>query len=159
LPIVKPALNYITPYYFLYIRYLVASLLLLPLLYALWPKHASIKWLLKIISIESIQVLVSLGFLYLGLSQTPALTASLIGSAAPIFTTLAGILILKEREEKREWIGLVISLLGTLTDNYYISYKPNNGKSFKSWRLVPLRLSSSQCRLSYFCQKMVSPGK
>lgn len=52
--------------------------------------------------------------LYEGLSRTSALEASLIGAVGPIFVVLGGILILRERESRREWQGLAFSLLGSL---------------------------------------------
>ncbi|OGV95641.1 hypothetical protein A2W24_07130 [Microgenomates group bacterium RBG_16_45_19] len=113
LPIVKPALEIITPYYFLLLRYLVAAVFMLPLLFFVWPKHA-LASLKLIIPIEIVQIILSLGFLYAGLARTPALTASLIASTAPIFVTLGGLFFLKEREEKREWFGLSLSIFGTL---------------------------------------------
>lgn len=128
LPIVKPALGQITPFHFLELRYWVASVCLLPILIYFWPKKNAGKTLTKIIAIETIQVLVSLTLLYLGLQSTQALTASLVSSAAPIFVTLGGILILKEREENREWLGLTLSLLGTaviiLSPNLFALYAP-----------------------------------
>jgi drug/metabolite transporter (DMT)-like permease len=52
--------------------------------------------------------------LYQGLATTSALEASLIGSTGPIFVVIGGVIFLGERETKREWRGLGISLLGSL---------------------------------------------
>lgn len=51
--------------------------------------------------------------LYTGLSKTSALEASLIGSTGPIFIILAGMYFLHDRESRREWQGLGLSLLGS----------------------------------------------
>lgn len=57
-----------------------------------------------------------LGFaiLYTGLSRTTSLEASLISTASPIFTVLAGVIYLHEREERHEWIGLLLAFAGTI---------------------------------------------
>ena len=99
LPIVKPALTVITPYYFLQLRYFIAAIFLVPLLFFIWPEKNAVKSLKLIIPLEILQVLVSLTFLYQGLEYTPALTASLIGSTAPIFVTLGGVFWLKEKRK------------------------------------------------------------
>lgn len=114
LPIVKPALYTLTPYQFLYLRYLLAATIMLPVTIAIFPKNLPKKTLITIIGLEFIQVTLSLSVLYQALALTSALTASLIGSTAPIFVTLAGIFFLKEKEEKHEWLGLSLSALGTL---------------------------------------------
>src|SRR3989339_934910 len=115
LPLVKPALNFVSPYQFLYFRYLIAAPLLLPVLisYAFKLK-LSLKTYLKIIALEILGTPVALPILYQGLKLTSGLEASLLGATGPIFTILGGIIFLKEREEKREWRGLALSFLGTL---------------------------------------------
>jgi drug/metabolite transporter (DMT)-like permease len=114
LPLVKPALNVISPHYFLFWRYLVACLFMVPVLIFTWPKKITFKEILMIIAIEFLQVGVSLTLLYQGLALTSALTASLMGSSAPIFVILGGIIFLHEREERHEWLGLLLSVAGTL---------------------------------------------
>lgn len=114
LPIVKPALDVISPFYFLLLRYLVASAVMAPILVFIWPDRLTVKQLLTIIGLEFLQITVSLSILYQALALTSALTASLIGSSAPIFITLGGIYFLKERQERREWLGLSLSVTGTV---------------------------------------------
>jgi len=114
LPVVKPSLSYITPTQFLYLRFVVASVVALPILLYYYIKiRPKASYLLKVLAIESIQ-LISLPVLYYGLSQTSALEASLIGSTEPILVVIGGIIFLRERESKREWQGLAISILGSL---------------------------------------------
>ncbi len=114
LPLVKPSLTFVTPYQFLYFRYLIAAPLLLPILigYAFKLK-LSFKTYLKIIALEILGTPIALPILYQGLKLTSGLEASLLGATGPIFTVLGGIIFLKEREEKREWRGLALSFLGT----------------------------------------------
>jgi drug/metabolite transporter (DMT)-like permease len=114
LPVVKPSLAFISPFQFLFYRYLVAAVVMAPIVWIIWPKQLTIRQLVIIIALEVLQVAVSLTLLYQALAITPALTASLLGSSAPIFVTLGGILFLKERQERNEWLGLGLSVLGTL---------------------------------------------
>ncbi len=114
LVLVKPAFDYTTPYRFLFYRYLFASFLFaLPYL---WIKRKQLnkKVLTTVIGVELLGTVLNLTILYIGLSLTSAIEASLIGTAGPVFITLAGILFLKERQEKSEWLGLSLSLLGTI---------------------------------------------
>lgn len=115
LPLVKPSLDFVSPFQFLYFRYLIAAPLLLPVLvgYAFKLK-LNLKTYLKIIALEILGTPIALPILYRGLQLTSALEASLIGAAGPVFTVLGGIIFLKEREEKHEWRGLALSFAGTL---------------------------------------------
>ncbi|MBU2052264.1 DMT family transporter [Patescibacteria group bacterium] len=115
LPLVKPSLSFVTPHQFLYLRYLIAAPLMLPVLisYAFKLK-LSLKTYVKIIALEILGTPIALPILYQGLKLTSALEASLLGAAGPLFTVIGGIIFLKESEEKREWRGLVISFFGTL---------------------------------------------
>ncbi len=63
---------------------------------------------------EIIGLTITLALLYIGLDKTSALEASFISTTNPIFITLAGIIFLRERQEKREWQGLLLTFLGTL---------------------------------------------
>lgn len=115
LPIVKPSLNFVSPFQFLYFRYLIAAPLLLPvLIYYLFKLKPSLKTLLIIVILEFLGTAVNLPILYYGLKLTSSIEASLIGAAGPVFTVLGGIIFLHERETKREWRGLSLSFLGTL---------------------------------------------
>lgn len=114
LPIVKSVFKFINPFQFLYLRYLLASILILPALtYCLKRFHPHFKDILKIVALEMIQV-IALICLYLGLEKTSAIEASLLGSTDPIFITLGGIIFLKEHQQKKEWRGLIISFFGTI---------------------------------------------
>lgn len=114
LPIVKPALSYISPTQFLYFRYLIAAPLLLPFLLKFFLKfRPNLRTVLNIFFVESYSFF-GLILLYRGLQLATALEASLIGATGPIFIVLGGILLLHEKEEKFEWTGLIISFIGTL---------------------------------------------
>jgi len=113
-PIVKPALDFLSPLQFLFFRFFVASLFSLPFLIYYYSKiPLKTSYLIKVMLIESIQ-LIALPILYFGVAKTSALEASLIGATGPLFVILGGIMFLKEHEEKREWQGLALSLAGSL---------------------------------------------
>lgn len=113
-PVVKPALTILSSTQYLYFRFLVAGIVALPIfLYYYHKLRPKISYLIKVLLIESVQ-LIALLVLYYGLSQTSALEASLIGATGPLFIVLGGVFFLHERETKREWHGLLISLFGSL---------------------------------------------
>ena len=127
LPVVKPALSFVSPYQFLFFRYLIGSVLILPLLILLLFKHRpTLNQLFTILGLETLIMVLGHSLLYYGLSLTSSLESSLIGISSPIFITLGGIFLLKEKEDRHELIGFSIALLGTLS----ITLEPLLGGSF-----------------------------
>lgn len=114
-PIIKPALDIISPAQYLYLRFLVAGILSLPIFIWWYRKvRPTIKTLSFYLVMELMGSVIPLLILYEGLERTAALNASLIGATGPIFVVLGGVIFLRERQEKREWQGLALSLLGSL---------------------------------------------
>ncbi|NCO12307.1 MAG: hypothetical protein COV78_03875 [Candidatus Pacebacteria bacterium CG11_big_fil_rev_8_21_14_0_20_34_55] len=112
--IVKPALSVTTPFRYLLYRFVFAALFSLPILLHYWSKIKNKKKIItKISLLELIGTTLSLGLLYFGLNKTSAIEASFITTTTPIFIVLAGILYLKEKEEKHEWFGLTLAFIGT----------------------------------------------
>jgi drug/metabolite transporter (DMT)-like permease len=115
LPIVKPALEFLTPYQFLLYRYIFAAIFSFPLLFYYIPKVKHLwKKIATIAILEMIGTTLALSMLYEGLKLTTSIQASLIASTTPIFIILGGIFFLRENQEKHEWIGLLFAVLGTL---------------------------------------------
>lgn len=116
--VVKPALEFTTPFRYLFYRYLIASLVALPILLVIIKKINKKK--LKKINFKQIFFLETLGSgfalaaLYSGLKLTSALEANLLTTTVPIFVTLGGIFLLREKQEKNEWLGLIIAFIGTI---------------------------------------------
>lgn len=112
---VKPAFEVITPIRFLLYRYIVAVLISLPIL---WHYRKKIKNIIPkipaLIGIELLGTSLALLLIYLGLEKTTAIEANLITTTLPLFITIGGVLFLKEKEQKNEAIGLIISLIGTV---------------------------------------------
>ncbi|MEI8232756.1 MAG: DMT family transporter [bacterium] len=114
-PIVKPVFDVLSPTQYLYFRFLVAGVVSLPIfLYFYIKSHPKTSEVIKILLFETLGTVLPLLILYEGLDRTSALEASLIGATGPIFVVLGGIWFLHERESKREWQGLALSLLGSL---------------------------------------------
>lgn len=115
LPIAKWGLQDTSPFRYLFYRFLLASLLSIPLLWHYFPRvkrpFAAIK---TIVSLELIGTSLALSVLYVGLQYTTSIEANLIGTTAPILLTLGGVYFLKEKEEKRELWGLFLAIIGTL---------------------------------------------
>lgn len=114
-PIIKPALDLISPTQYLYLRFLLAGLISIPILLYYYIKiKPKASYLIKVLLIELAGIALPLIVLYEGLAKTSALEASLIGSTGPIFIVIGSMWFLHERESKREWQGLSLSLLGSL---------------------------------------------
>jgi drug/metabolite transporter (DMT)-like permease len=112
---VKPSLEFTTPFRFLLYRYVIAAILSIGFIRTYWPsiQHKS-QTLWTIVWMEMIGLTITLALLYVGLDKTTALEAGFISTTAPIFITIAGIIFLHERQEKREWQGLGLTFIGTL---------------------------------------------
>jgi drug/metabolite transporter (DMT)-like permease len=132
LPIVKPSLSYVTPYQYLFYRYLFAvPFSILPLIYLFRKIKPSLKTILTIVGMELIAVTGALSFLYEGLKRTTSIEATLIANTAPVFIIIGGVLFLKEKEERHELFGLILAIIGMilLTFEPVISGR-NNFQSF-----------------------------
>ena len=114
-PIAKEAYKVVSPAQFLFGRYLLASLIFLPVYLIFSPRIS-----FKLSSLKIYLPLALLGTplcllpLYLGLQYTSAIEASIHVASGPIFTILAGHFFLKEHISRREKVGVAISILGTL---------------------------------------------
>lgn len=119
--IVKPAFEVTTPFRFLFYRHLLAAVLMLPIFWHYRHQLAKIGHTIwTIIGLELLGSTLALSLLYIGLKYTTALEANLLGTTLPIFITLGGVLILKEKQERHEWLGLLIALAAT----FYLTVWP-----------------------------------
>ena len=113
--LVKPAFVVTTPFRFLLYRYTIAAALSLPLLIHYLPKIKNLRQVVtKITLIEILGGTIALSLLYSGLSMTSAIEASLITTTTPIFVSVLAVVMLKEKEERHEAVGLSIAFIGTL---------------------------------------------
>lgn len=112
---IKIGVNHLPPLYFLFIRFLLSTIIILPFFI---PRINREK--IKLSHIPSpffigiICYTVSLSLVFIGISKTTALDSVLIGSIEPLIVCLLGVLFLKEKISKVRFIGLIIALLGSL---------------------------------------------
>jgi drug/metabolite transporter (DMT)-like permease len=113
--IVKPAFDVTTPLRFLFYRHLIAAMLTLPLF---WYYRQELLRLGKtywtIVVLELIGSPLALVLFYTGLKYTTVLEASLLSTSLPVFIILGGILILREKQERHEWVGMGLTFVATL---------------------------------------------
>lgn len=113
-PLIKPAFAFISPMQYLYFRFLVAGIVSLPIFLVYYFKsYPKISYLFKVTLIELLGITIPLFLLYEGLSRTSSIEASLLGSIYPLFIVLGSVWFLHERENKNEWQGLGLALLGS----------------------------------------------
>src|SRR3989338_10611856 len=112
-PIAKEAYRFVSPFQFLFGRYLFAGLLFLPiyLIFLYKPSKTPLKTLLLLSFLGTPLTLLPL---YIGLQYTTALEASILVATGPIFTIVAGHFFLHEHLTNREKFCVSIVLLGTL---------------------------------------------
>lgn len=114
LVIVKPSLEFTTPFRYLLYRYIIAAIFSIPILLYYWPKVSNkLGAIKKVILVEFFGTALALSLLYIGLAKTTAIEANFITTTTPIFVVLAGIFFLKEKQERNEWTGLAIAFMGT----------------------------------------------
>lgn len=112
--LIKPILEHIDPHHYLLVRFAIAT----PLTYILLRqvksyKHMNLKLVLRVIMIGILGQVNNL-IVYTALTHTTSLQTSLMSNTTPILVTLAGVFFLNEREEQHEWLGLFVSVVGTL---------------------------------------------
>lgn len=113
-PVIKHTLGDFPPLIFLTYRFGLNSIVTL----LLWrssiklPKKNDRK--IHILLYSLLVVPVTLGLLFYGYNFTSALEGTVISTVGPIFASLAGLWFLNEHVTKREFVGLLIALAGTL---------------------------------------------
>lgn len=113
--VIKYTLDFIPPFSFLYIRFVLASIILYFLVD--WKKHKYLlnvkrKDFIKIFLIGALGSSVNLGLYFWGIKFTTASEATVIYSFSPILIVFGGVFLLKEKLTKLEIIGLLTTILG-----------------------------------------------
>jgi drug/metabolite transporter (DMT)-like permease len=112
--VVEPALKHATVFQYLFYRFLLAAVLITPWLFHLLKRQKNQRLFWMIFWVEIVGVVIYLPLLYLGLARSTAIETSLLATTTPLFIILAGVVWLKEKQTRREWTGLAISLIGML---------------------------------------------
>ncbi len=118
-PIIKPGLQHMTPFQFLFYRYLFTLPFSIPyILYQLYNNRKIISQLKVFTTITLLELIGTVGYLsilYFGLQKTTSIETSLISATMTIFIVIGGVIFLKEKEQKNELLGLILAVIGTIT--------------------------------------------
>lgn len=111
-PILKFALENIPPFSMAFIRFLLASLILYPLIHTkISYSDLKIKWLWVY---AFFGITINIAFFFLALQKTTSLDATIIASTAPIMILVGSAIFLKEKFSLAAVFGTVIALGGAL---------------------------------------------
>ena len=120
-PIMKYALDYIPVFVLAFLRFGIATVLVLPFVWRNLKIRREHLWLFALSGILGIFVHISLFFF--GLTYTTALNTGVLVSTSPLFMMIAAGFFLKEKISRRMIYGGIIGLLGITT----IMLKDMNG--------------------------------
>ena len=114
-PVVKYTLSFISPFSFLFYRFLIAMIIVfIPFVLRLKKIKPDLSDLPIYLFLGFLCAPLNLGLLFLGIQKTTAIDASLISVISPILIILGGAFFLKEQITKKEKIGICLALLGTV---------------------------------------------
>lgn len=114
-PIIKFTLSAFDPTVFLTYRYLVASIFAIIFYFFVKLQFPKKFWdILLLFAYAFLNSVVSLGMLFFGMQNTTVLDMSLITLVGPLIVSIAGVYYLHEKVTRREKIGMVIAMLGTI---------------------------------------------
>jgi drug/metabolite transporter (DMT)-like permease len=112
-PVIKVGLNYVDPYMFVFLRFLLASIIMFSVLvvkrtHKFEFEKRRIVWILGLTN--GVAYLLQ----YVGMSYTSAAKSSLLVNLSAIWVAILSSLVLKERLGTRKTIGIVAGILGVL---------------------------------------------
>ena len=114
-PIIKYTLPDFPPMIFLTYRFFISSILMLPIAIVLKPKFPKSKREIIMLTLAGLfGSSINMALLFYGYDKSNVLDASIIGNTAPIFVVLGGAILLRENVTKKEIVGIITTLLGTL---------------------------------------------
>lgn len=114
-PIIKHALTFLKPLEFLFYRFLLVSIILLPFfVLSLKKQPFQLHDLPALFLVATCGTSLTLALYFTGLNKTTSLDAAVISATGPILIVLGGALFLKETVTFIEKVGLVLAFGGTL---------------------------------------------
>ncbi len=120
-PAIKIGLNYVDPYMFVFLRFLLSSIIML--MFLLFTRRLDFSFAKK--SIVALGIINGVSYLlqYVGLNYTAASKASLLVNLTAVWVAMLSWLILKDRFGNKKLLGIVISILGVflVTTNLNLS--------------------------------------
>lgn len=111
-PIFKWSLESVGPFSFAFLRFFLASLILLP--FTIHRLRISRQDFISLFVLSIVGFFLHIGLLLVGLTISSSVNASVIATAAPVFLISGGIIFFKEKVKKTVIIGTAISLLGVV---------------------------------------------
>lgn len=112
-PVIKYTLNFVSPYTFLFYRFLIVSLLLaIPLTIRLRKIKLTLKNCFLYVALGFIGTPLTLLLLFSGMKRTAAVNASIISLFTPVVIVIGGVLFLNEKVTRNEKKGILLILLG-----------------------------------------------
>lgn len=111
-PIYKWALSNVPPFTFIFLRFFLGALLILPFTFR--NLRVAKEDIGKLMTYSLCGISVAISFLFLGLKLSPSINAPIIYSAGPILLILFSIFYLKERPKRKILFGTSISLIGVV---------------------------------------------
>lgn len=111
-PIYKWSLDNVPPFTFVFLRFFLASFLILP--FARHHLHIQRKDLKALFILSFAGITFSISFLFLGLQLSSSINAPIVLSSGPVFLMIASIFFLHEKPKKKVIAGMLISLFGVL---------------------------------------------
>ncbi|HZE87793.1 MAG TPA: DMT family transporter [Methylomirabilota bacterium] len=109
-PLFKWSLQDIPPFTLAFLRFALASLLILPLVYS--RVTIRLQDIPKMILLALVGIVGHIGLFFLGVQLTASINAPIITTASPLFLILIAYFYLHEKLQKRVLIGTLLSLLG-----------------------------------------------
>lgn len=112
-PILKKSLDTIPPFSMAFLRFIIASLLILPLT----ARHGitiNKKHLPKILKASFFGITLNIGLLFFGATLTTGLHIAVIIALVPIFTAVAAKFLLNEKLKTHTLIGIIFGFIGAL---------------------------------------------
>lgn len=113
-PVIKLTLDYIPPLTFLFVRFLIVGIVLLPFVVLQLNKYKIHKDDLSKILILGLASQTSLALIFMGLKYTSALDTAIIGVLGPLLSMVAGNYFFKDRMNDKIKLGILLAGFGSL---------------------------------------------
>ncbi|KKT83836.1 MAG: hypothetical protein UW82_C0031G0004 [candidate division WWE3 bacterium GW2011_GWC2_44_9] len=135
-PIIKHTLDYIPPMAFLFFRFLIVCLLLLPFMYLRLRREKITLREFPVLAISGLLGQTSLILVFWGLKFTTSLEVAVIGIIAPLLMVAAGHYFYGDKVNKKIKLGLLITSIGTLILAIGPILDSNSGHGLIGYRII-----------------------
>lgn len=113
--VIKYTFNFIDPLSFLFVRFLISSLVMAPLFLLFLRRHPlRLKDVPFLFLLGTLSTTVVLGSFFLGVQATTAIDVALVSAVGPILVVFAGVKFLEEKITPKEKLDLMIAVGGAM---------------------------------------------